>query len=235
MKKIILPLALCCITNTALAEDVEYGYSGTASAGLTITTGNTETTNLILDAAIKNETERARHNYFANLLQTENDDVTTGERFLLGYKYDYKLSDVSYIWVEGRYEQDQFSSYDNQIIGSTGYGRKVLNDDWNQLDLEGGIGYRSSELINGDTEDEAVFRGALFYTRKLSDTANFIQNIVVLAGSNNTAIDSKTAISAKVAGNIGIEAAYIIKHNTDVLPGTDKTDSTTAISLVYGF
>lgn len=236
MKKILLSLAVCCLTTTAvIAEDVVYGMSGSASAGLNITTGNTETTNLVLDAYITDETEQARHNYFANILQSETLDVTTAERFMVGYKYDYKLTDVSYIWAEGRYEQDDFSSYENQLIGSTGYGRQVLNDDLNQLDLEAGIGYRISELIGGAKEEEPVFRGALFYTRKISETAMFIQNLIVIAGSSNTALDSKTAISAKVAGNIGIEAAYLIKSNTDVLPGTEKTDTTTAISLVYGF
>lgn len=235
MKKILLPLALCCVTSVAIAEDVEYGWSGSASAGLTMTSGNTDTTNAVLDAYIKNETERARHNYFANLLNAEDTGTKTADRFLAGYKYDYKLTDVSYIWVEGRYEQDKFSTYDNQLVGSTGYGRKVLNDDWNQLDIEAGIGYRISELVSGADEEEAVFRGALFYTRKISDTASFIQNIVAIAGSSNTSIDSKTAISAQVAGNIAVEAAYIIKHNTDVIAPTDKTDSTTAISVVYGF
>ncbi len=269
MKKILLPLALCCVTSVAIAEDVEYGWSGSASAGLTMTSGNTDTTNAVLDAYIKNETERARHNYFANLLNAEDTGTKTGDRFLAGYKYDYKLSDVSYIWVEGRYEQDKFSSYENQLIGSTGYGRKVLNDDWNQLDIEAGIGYRTSDVREvpigaitpaaielfdaagnsisgpvapdpatptaGYSEDEMVFRGAMFYTRKINDTASFVQNIVVISGSSNTAIDSKTAISAKVAGNIGLEAAYIVKHNTDVSVGSDKTDTTTALSLVYGF
>lgn len=235
MKKILLPLALCCITSVAVAEDVEYGYSGSASAGLTMTSGNTDTTNAVLDAYIKNETEQARHNYFANLLQTEESGNTTGDRFLIGYKYDYKLTDVSYIWVEGRYEQDKFSSYDNQLIGSTGYGRRIFNDDLHSLDVEAGIGYRSSELLTGNKEEEAVFRGAVFYSRQLSETASFNQDIVVIAGSSNTAIDSKTAIRAQIAGNIAAEAAYIVKHNTDVLPGTDKTDSTTALSIVYGF
>ena len=176
-----------------------------------------------------------RHNYFANYLQSENDNVTSADRFLVGYKLDWKLTDYSYVWGEIRYEQDDFSSYDNQMTGSTGYGRHVINNDVQTLDLEGGIGFRSSELISGETQDEVVFRGALFYAYNISETASFHQDVIVLAGSDNTSIDSKTALRAKIAGNISAEAAYILKHNTDVLPGTDKTDSLTALSVVYGF
>ncbi len=235
MKKILLPLVAICMTNVAIAEEVEYGTSGSASFGLTITSGNTDTQNINLDAYIKNEQELYRHNYFANFLQSETSDVTTADRFLVGYKLDRKISPVSYIWGEIRYEQDNFSSFDSQITGSTGYGRHVLNDDYNKLDLEGGIGFRSAELQNGDTQEELVFRGALFYTRQISETSSFHQDIVVLAGSDNTSVDSKTALRANIFGNIAGEIAYIIKHNTDVLPGTDKTDTTTAVSVVYGF
>lgn len=235
MKKILLPLVAVCMTNVAIAEEVEYGYSGSASAGLTMTSGNTDTQNLNLDAYIKNDQENFRHNYFANYLSAENDGDATADRFQIGYKLDRKLSDVSYLWGELRYEQDDFNSYENQMTGSVGYGRHVLNDDYNMLDLEAGIGYRSSELVSGDKQDEMVFRGAMFYTRNISETASFHQDIIVLAGSDNTTVDSKTALRAQIAGNIAAEAAYIIKHNTDVLPGTDKTDATTALSIVYGF
>jgi len=223
------------MTNVAIAEEVEYGTSGSASFGLTITSGNTDTQNINLDAYIKNDQEFYRHNYFANYLQSETDDVTTADRFLVGYKLDKKISPVSYIWGEIRYEQDDFSTFDSQITGSTGYGRHVLNDDWNKLDLEGGIGYRSSELQNGDSQDEIVFRGALFYTRQITETSSFHQDIIVLAGSDNTSVDSKTALRATILGNIAGEVAYIVKYNTDPIAGFTSTDTTTALSLVYGF
>lgn len=235
MKKILLPLAAICMMNVAVAEEEEYGYSGSASFGASFSSGNSDTQNINLDAFIQNNTEQFRHNYFANYLQSENDNVTSADRFLVGYKLDWKLTDYSYVWGEIRYEQDDFSSYDNQITGSTGYGRHVINNDVQTLDLEGGIGFRSSELISGETQDEVVFRGALFYAYNISETASFHQDVIVLAGSDNTSIDSKTALRAKIAGNISAEAAYILKHNTDVLPGTDKTDSLTALSVVYGF
>lgn len=124
MKKILLGASCLLLTQPLLAEEeITYGWSGTASAGITITTGNTETQNIAADAYIQNEQVKWRHNYFANILQTEEDDNKTGDRFMVGYKADYKLSDVSYIWGEGRYEEDKFSSYDNQMIASTGYGR----------------------------------------------------------------------------------------------------------------
>lgn len=90
-------------------------------------------------------------------------------------------------------------------------------------------------MLDGSDEDEVVFRGALFYNHAFSETASFHQDVVVISGSSNTGIDSKTALRATIAGDFAVEAAYIVKHNTDVLPGTDKTDTTTALSLVYGF
>ncbi len=36
-------------------------------------------------------------------------------------------------------------------------------------------------------------------------------------------------------GDLALVLGYLVKHNTDVLPGIDKTDTQTSISLEYKF
>ena len=57
----------------------------------------------------------------------------------------------------------------------------------------------------------------------------------VEAGDTNTYIETVTSLSAKVLGDLALVASYTIKHNTDVLPGTEKTDTYTALTLEYSF
>jgi putative salt-induced outer membrane protein YdiY len=42
-------------------------------------------------------------------------------------------------------------------------------------------------------------------------------------------------VGAQLIGNLALVASYIIKYNSDVLPGTLNTDTWTAISLEYRF
>jgi len=60
-----------------------------------------------------------------------------------------------------------------------------------------------------------------------------IENLAVEEGDENTDLESKTAVSAKLAGNLALVASYTVKHNTDVLPLTENTDTYTALSLEY--
>ena len=64
-------------------------------------------------------------------------------------------------------------------------------------------------------------------------TSGNTENLAVEAGDKNTYLESKTAVSAKPVGNLALVASYTVKHNTDVLPITEKTDTYTALSLEF--
>ena len=56
-----------------------------------------------------------------------------------------------------------------------------------------------------------------------------------LATSGNTYLESVTALSARLVGNLALVASYKIKNNSKVLAGTEKTDTFTALSFEYAF
>ncbi len=116
-----------------------------------------------------------------------------------------------------------------------GYGRRLIENEKHSLNLELGAGARQSDLADGSSESELIIRGGLHYVWALSETAEFKQDLLVEAGDINTYVESVTALSAKLVGNLALVASYTVKHNTDVLPFTEKTDIYTALSLEYLF
>jgi putative salt-induced outer membrane protein len=68
-----------------------------------------------------------------------------------------------------------------------------------------------------------------------SETASFRQDVTVEGGDKNTYVESVTALSAKLLGDLALVASYTVKYNTDVPPLTEKTDTYTALSLEYAF
>lgn len=75
----------------------------------------------------------------------------------------------------------------------------------------------------------------MYYEWKLSDTATFTQDLLVESGAENTYLESKTALSASLVGNLALVVSYTIKSNSDVPLGTEKTDTFTALALEYAF
>ncbi len=219
----------------AMATMERSGWFGSVGLGAVVTSGNSDTSNLSADATAKLEQEKWRHKLEAAATLSENNGDKTAERYLLGYKIDYKLDTKSYLFTALRAEFDKFSGYDEQLSGTVGYGFRVLDTAVNTLDLEIGVGMRQNKFDNGDTESENVARAALDYIHRFSETAEFRQGLLVLGGEDNTSVDSVTAIRANLVSSIALEAALKIKHNTDPVGDKKETDSITSVSLVYGF
>lgn len=215
------------------AEDL--GWSGSAGVGILLTSGNADNANLNVDIQAKLGQERFRHNFLAALLTSESDNVKTAERYLLGYKVDFKLTPRSYVFADLRVEFDEFSGFDRQTSETIGFGHRVIDTKKDTLDAEIGAGARQLELNNGDTESEAVIRGAADYHHYFTKTTEFHQGLLVLAGEENTSVDTVTAIKAKILDKFTLEAALKVKHNTEPPADNEKTDTITTLSLVYGF
>jgi putative salt-induced outer membrane protein len=54
-------------------------------------------------------------------------------------------------------------------------------------------------------------------------------------GDENRYTESISALKATLVGDLALVLSYTIKNNSEVLPGIEKTDTFTAISLEYGF
>ena len=223
-------------SSDAMAAAESVGWSGSVGLGAVVTSGNTEATNLSGDAVAKLTRENWRHKFEAAALLAEDSGGKTAERYLLGYKVDYKLDTRSYLFTALRAEFDKFSGFDEQLSATAGYGYRVLDTASDIMDLEIGAGVRQNKFDNGNTESEGVGRAALDYIHRFSGSnAEFRQGILVLAGENNTSVDSVSAIRANLISSIAMEAALKIKYNSDPIDGKEETDSITSLSLVYGF
>ena len=55
------------------------------------------------------------------------------------------------------------------------------------------------------------------------------------SGSDNTFVQNQLGIEVKISDTFALGLDYAVRHNTDVLPGTDETDQVITANLVYGF
>jgi putative salt-induced outer membrane protein len=99
-----------------------------------------------------------------------------------------------------------------------------------------GLGYREAEVrLTGEQEDGVIVRGALNFDHKLTDTTKVYDRFLVEAGSDNTFVQNSLGLEVKINESFALGLDYSVRHNTDVLPGIDKTDQVFTANLVYGF
>lgn len=240
-------LVLCLLAAPVLAaedsagnetpEEPEYPeVSGNVTLGLFDSSGNTESESVKLDIETEVDYDRWRHTVAANGYQASEDGTESAERYSGRLQSDYRISDRSYLFVAGRYERDRFGAFDRRASLAAGLGRRFIETEEIELDLEAGAGRRVSEpdgTNDRNYDTIGVLRGDFDW--RLSDVSEFSQELEVESGESNTSTRSVSAIRSKFAGNLSWVFSYTIEHNSDVPADTEKTDRYTAVSLQYGF
>lgn len=232
-----IPMLLTLLSLPALAqqEASESPWSGKATLGYLATSGNTENANLNTGFELGYAPNRWNHRLKALAINAAENKVTTAEAYELGFKSELSISESSFLFGRLSWRKDRFSSYDTQFAQTVGYGRRLIDSEVHKLNAEIGAGARQSDLVDGTSESELIIRGGLDYLWVLSDTSEFTQALSAESGEKNTYIESVTALKARLVGDLALVASYTIKHNTDVVPLTEKTDTYTALSLEYAF
>ena len=234
-----LALIICFIPLVATAADeteTPGGWKGEGELGFTSTSGNTDSETLIANLGVSKEIDLWKHTAALNTVQAETDDVESADSLQLKARSDYQISEKSYVFGQLRYEDDEFSGYDYQTSLAFGIGSRVIENEQHLLDLYVGLGTRSlKDAETGDSEEDAIITAGFLYEYKISETAVFNQSFDIEEGDENTRTESETSLRLKIDGNLSAKIAYLVKRNSEVPAGTEKSDKLTTISLVYGF
>ncbi len=216
-------------------EEPESPWTGKATLGYLATSGNTETSTLNTGFEVGYKTGQWVHLAKASAIKASENEVSTAEAYTAGWKSEWNITDANFAFGQLDWRKDVFGAFDTQFSQTIGYGRRLIKTDRHLLNVEAGLGARQSETQDGISENEAIFRGGAYYKWLFSETAEFRQDVTVESGSENTYLESVSAISAKLAGNLALVASFTAKHNTDVPALTEETDTYTALSLEYAF
>jgi putative salt-induced outer membrane protein len=233
-------ITLCLLTSlNATAQDQAEAvkiWSGEGALGFTASSGNTDAENLNASFNISREELRWKHSLHLEAVNNETDGETSADRWSLRERSRYSLEGESYAYGQARYEDDKFSGYDYQASAVVGYGSRFFEDELQFLDLSIGLGYRSiKETDSGDTENGAIVSSDLLYEYKLGATTTFREAALIEAGADNTFIESETSLLAKINDSLSSKISYLVRHNSEVPAGTERTDKFFTIALVYGF
>ncbi len=231
--------------NALAAEEVKpedkSPWTSSVEFGFVRTTGNTETQTLAGKADVVYEVDKWRHTGYAEGFGAEAVNQDTGEnevsaeRYQLLGKSDYKFTDRDYAYGLIRLNKDRFSGFEYDHIVSLGYGRKAILRDTMELDLEIGPGERFFKVDGGQADEEALLRLAAKYWWQITDSSKFTQLLSTDIGEELTTSESITGIQANINKTLALKFTYTVRHKTKVPADNEKTDTETAMTLVYTF
>jgi len=235
LRTLVMFAALIAPISLMAQDQPESPWSGKAKLGYLATSGNTENSTLNTGFEVGYKSGKWDHLFNAAAINASENKVTTAEAYDANWKSERNFTDHDFMFGRLSWRKDRFGGFDTQFSQTVGYGRRLIDIDKHKLNAEIGVGARQSKLQDGTTDNETIFRGGMYYKWHLSETSLFSQDLTIEAGDKNTYLESVTALSARLVGNLALVASYTIKNNSDVPPLTEKTDTYTALSLEYTF
>jgi putative salt-induced outer membrane protein len=217
------------------AEKPKGPWSGSLGIGFLNVTGNAESRSSNAEGRLNFDQDKWHHELFGRALGQSQNNVSTAEAYKLAYTLNYDITDRTYGFGLLDWNKDLFGAFSEQAFQVAGIGRRFIVSDKHLLNGEIGIGATQNEAQDGTTDEEFVTRLSGDYTWNISENAVFSQTLAVNISSANTFLESVTALRTSIAGPLGLSLSYTVRNNSDVLPGTEKTDTWTAINLDYGF
>jgi len=241
MNFIIKLVTVCLLSTVAFSASSEEktkepkGWFGAAEFGLVITSGNTDTSTATGKFEVSYDLEKWLHFAKFDIVNAEVDNTTTAERYLLNLKSDYKMDDEQFLFAGFTHDVDKFSGFDSQSTLVAGYGRKLYHSETFQLSAEVGPGYRISELDDGSNDSEAIIHFGSKGKYTVNEYSHFVADLTVDGGSDQTISIFNIGYVNKLNNALALKLSYNIKNSSSVPVGSKKTDTITAVSLLYSF
>jgi putative salt-induced outer membrane protein len=227
--QLCLALTLCAAATPALAD-----WTGKGDIGASFASGNTENQAASANLELRNTVDKWKHTLGFAGNYGHDGNTKTAQRWEVRGQTQYEITERAYGFGAARYEDDEFSQYDYQSSLAGGLGYKIIDTEQTKFWVQGGPGYRYAKLLaTGETEDGVIFRGDAGFEHQLTETTKIVDRLLIETGSDNTYLQNDLGLEVTISGALGLRLGYQVRHNTDVEPTIEKTDTLLTVGLLY--
>lgn len=239
MKKIFIAFIILGFISTGIfaQEEQKIKWDKTASFGLTLTRGNSET--LLATANFQADRKGSKNEVSLGGTATYGEDGgSINTQFLRGFgQYNRLVNDTLFGYVRLDALHDDIADVNIRLILGPGVGCYFLKNDDATLTIQAGGNYVYEEQ-GGVTDNYASIRIAENYTRKINERANFWQSAEFLPQIDdfeNFLLLMEVGIESKITDNLSLRA--VIQDNYDNQPalGRNSNDLRLITGVSYTF
>jgi putative salt-induced outer membrane protein YdiY len=148
----------------------------------------------------------------------ELDSVTTQDRNLVKYNYNWLFNDPWFFAANASYERDPIIELDSRIIVSAGFGRDIFNTPRRLLSVQLGLGAQSEKLA-GVRDENSVAVWSLRYRQDIlsGDMELFHNHDIVenLGGRDNTSFKTSTGLRYEITDLLYANVTLNYDYETD--------------------
>lgn len=210
-------------------------WKGEGQVGAYLSTGNSKTSGVTVGLNLTKEGMKWRYNFRALADYQRTNGETSRNQWLIALEPNYKFDDRFFAFGLLQYEKDRFQGFSSRETVGGGLGYRVIAQPRLTLDLKAGPTWRHTDYIIGPNSDKIDALANATMAWKITPTVTLSENGSAYIGSGDKTFMSLTALDAKLGGKLSARISYQVNYETDPLPGIEKTDTLSRVTLVYGF
>lgn len=241
MNKSLITLAvLSTLSANVFAEEEKPTWEIAAGLGVSLTTGNTETTSVNANLHVNQYLESWDMLYKFDTIKQKSDGESSADNRLYSAKGQYRLEDEhSFLFAEGKRIEDKFGPYAENNTIAVGYGQRFYETETLTMDADIGPGYTSYERNEtGEDGNSSILHMAAGLKWLISDSATFTQSVIVdkqLSDDKNALTILHSSLSTRINGSLKMSLDFKVTNNSKVQADKENTDTITSVKLVYSF
>lgn len=210
-------------------------YSGEGELGAFTTTGNAPGIGLAAGLKLTVEGEDWRLGLLGRADYQETSNVVVREQYRVSAEPNYKFNQRGYVYGLGQYEQDRFQGFHARYSLSGGVGYSLLTGENAQMSVKAGPAWRFTRLVTG--MDESVLAGlaSVDIKLKLTPTIQITEAASAYVDEQRSTLFSVAAIDSQLIGKLKARLSYTVQYESNPALGRAPTDTTSRLTIVYGF
>lgn len=213
-------------------------WENNAELSALITSGNTKVTTIGAGAASTFRPGEWTVKGTANYLSSNSSGTQTAEAYNGELRGERKITESLSGFLNGTYLKNRFAGFLRRFGEEGGLSYAMLRTDWHVLTSEVGLGFLQERRTDFTRRDFATGRLGLEYRWKLSETADFSNNLSVLDNFRTTKdwrLSNVAAITAVLTEVLSLKVSYRIDFLNMPVTGKKNTDTATQVALVAKF
>ena len=186
------------------------------------------------------EKEKFKLNSEINFELREEDSSMTASNMRWQLQGDRYFNPRNFMYVSSDLLRSDFTSYDEEDTYTIGYGRVILAQEKNELNIEIGSGYRRA-LPNVDADadaesiNEAILSIGVYNKHSLSSSVQIGLDSELEFGMENSIYSTSLKLQNKIYRQLFLISESNYKYTKNVPDGTSNKDLSTNLKLKYAF
>jgi putative salt-induced outer membrane protein len=211
-------------------------WKGSVELGGSHSTGNSRVLDVYGGVDLTRTGPRWTHKITAHVEYQETSGATSAERLLAAYQPQLKLDADHYAYGLAQYEHDRFLGYRNRYTVGAGLGLSAVTRPDLKIEFDAGpAARRTSFYDHRPGEDRLAARGSFHLKWLPSPRLTISEEAALYLQRGDTTAKSLTALETRLFGPLKARLSYEAQYESAAPDRQKDLDTTSRVSLVYGF